>query len=300
LPDLSAISAINNLAETTAIKHPEQPVGVFDSGVGGLSVLAHIRQQLPGEQLIYFADSGFAPYGEKSDEVLIERSLAVAEFLLTHHIKALVIACNTATAAAVATLRLRYPELIIIGMEPGLKPAALHSLSKVVGVLATKSTLQSQKFSQLRDQLSVETGVNFISQACIGLVNQIEKAELHSAETLQLVRRYVAPLVAQGADTLVLGCTHYPFIAHLIRQVVAENQPDAKLDAVRLIDSGEAVARRLHKLLEQQGLLNPQPSATINSIALNTYTTGSTSNLEHALQHMLGLRPDQYQLSALV
>jgi glutamate racemase len=295
LPDLSAISAINTLAKTTAIKHPGQAVGVFDSGVGGLSVLAHIRQQLPGEQLIYFADSGFAPYGEKSDEVLIERSLAVAAFLLTHHIKALVIACNTATAAAVATLRLRYPELIIIGMEPGLKPAALHSLSKVVGVLATKSTLQSQKFSQLRDQLSVETGVNFIAQACIGLVNQIEKAELHSAETLQLVRRYVAPLLAQGADTLVLGCTHYPFIAHLIRQVVAENQPDA----VRLIDSGQAVARRLHKLLEQQGLLNTQPSAAINSTALNTYTTGSTSNLEHALQHMLGLRADQYQLSAL-
>ncbi|MFZ6747362.1 glutamate racemase [Undibacterium sp. Ren11W] len=289
------MSAINTLAKTTSIKHPEQPVGVFDSGVGGLSVLAHIRQHLPGEQLIYFADSGFAPYGEKSDEVLIERSLAVAEFLRTQHIKALVIACNTATAAAVATLRLRYPELIIIGMEPGLKPAALHSVSKVVGVLATKSTLQSQKFSQLRDQLSVETGVNFIAQACIGLVNQIEKAELHSAETLQLVRRYVAPLLAQGADTLVLGCTHYPFIAHLIRQVVAENQPDAKLDAVRLIDTGEAVARRLHKLLEQQGLLNPQHTTSV----LNAYTTGSTSSQEHALQHMLGLRADQYQLSAL-
>lgn len=268
---------------------------MFDSGVGGLSVLAHIRQQLPGEQLIYFADSGFAPYGEKSDQVLIQRSLAVAAFLLTQNIKALVIACNTATAAAVATLRLRYPELIIIGMEPGLKPAALHSLSKVVGVLATQSTLQSQKFKQLRDQLSLDTGVNFIAQACIGLVNQIEKAELHSAETLQLVRRYVAPLLAQGADTLVLGCTHYPFIAHLIRQVVAENQPDAKLDALRLIDSGEAVARRLHKLLEQQGLLNPQHSSAV----LNACTTGSTSNLEHALQHMLGLRAEQYQLSAL-
>jgi glutamate racemase len=293
LPDLPAI---NTFAEIANASHSDRAVGVFDSGVGGLSVLRHIRQHLPGEQLIYFADSGFAPYGEKSDEVLIERSLAVAAFLLTHQIKAMVIACNTATAAAVATLRLRYPELIIIGMEPGLKPATLHSVSKVVGVLATKSTLQSQKFSQLRDQLSLETGVNFISQACIGLVNQIEKAELHSAETLQLVRRYVAPLLAQGADTLVLGCTHYPFIAHLIRQVVAENQPNAKPDAVRLIDTGEAVARRLHKLLEQQDLL----SARVDTPILLACTTGSPGSLEHALQHMLALRADQYLVSALV
>jgi glutamate racemase len=293
LPDLPAI---NTFAEIANASHSDRAVGVFDSGVGGLSVLRHIRQHLPGEQLIYFADSGFAPYGEKSDEVLIERSLAVAAFLLTHQIKAMVIACNTATAAAVATLRLRYPELIIIGIEPGLKPAALHSMSKVVGVLATKSTLQSQKFSQLRDQLSLETNVNFISQACIGLVNQIEKAELHSAETLLLVRRYVTPLLAQGADTLVLGCTHYPFVAHLIRQVVAENQPNAKPDAVRLIDTGEAVARRLHKLLEQQDLL----SARVDTPILLACTTGSPGSLEHALQHMLALRADQYLVSALV
>ncbi|MDO8650578.1 MAG: glutamate racemase [Undibacterium sp.] len=269
-------------------------VGVFDSGVGGLSVLQHIRQRLPNEALIYFADSGFAPYGDKSDEAIIERSLAVAEFLLQHQIKALVIACNTATAAAVATLRLRYPELIIVGIEPGLKPAALHSKAKVVGVLATKSTLHSQKFKQLRDQLSAETGVQFVLQACVGLVNQIEKAELHSADTLQLVRRYVAPLMTQGADTLVLGCTHYPFVADLIRQVVAENHPDP--DSVRLIDTGEAVARRLQKLLEQQGLLNTRHSTEV----LRACTTGSPASLAHALLHMLALREDQYLVSALV
>ena len=278
----------------SSAKHPDHAVGVFDSGVGGLSVLQHIRQRLPNESLIYFADSGFAPYGDKSDEAIVERSLAVAEFLLQHQIKALVIACNTATAAAVATLRLRYPELIIVGIEPGLKPAALHSKSKVVGVLATKSTLQSQKFSQLRGQLSAETGVQFVLQACVGLVNQIEKAELHSAETLQLVRRYVAPLMAQGADTLVLGCTHYPFVADLIRQVVAENHPDP--DSVRLIDTGEAVARRLQKLLEQQSLLNTQHSTEV----LRACTTGSPGSLAHALLHMLALREDQYLVSALV
>lgn len=290
------LPVITTRAEIVNASHSDRAVGVFDSGVGGLSVLLHIRQRLPGEQLIYFADSGFAPYGEKSDDAIIERSVIVAEYLLTHHIKAMVVACNTATAAAVATLRLRYPELIIIGIEPGLKPAALHSVSKVVGVLATKSTLQSQKFSQLRDQLSLETGVNFIAQACIGLVNQIEKAELDSAETLQLVRSYVAPLLAQGADTLVLGCTHYPFIAHLIRQVIVESQPSAKPDAVRLIDTGEAVARRLHKLLEQQGLLSARASAP----PLLACTTGSPGSLEHALQHMLAMRADQYQVSALV
>jgi len=274
--------------------HPDRPVGVFDSGVGGLSVVQHIRQRLPAESLLYFADSGFAPYGDKPDAVIIERSLAATEFLLQHNIKALVIACNTATAAAVTVLRLRYPGLIIIGMEPGLKPAALRSKSKVVGVMATSSTLQSEKFCQLRDQLSAETGVKFISQACVGLVNQIEKAELHSAATLQLVRRYVAPLITQGADTLVLGCTHYPFVAHLIRQVIAETS--AQPESVQLIDTGEAVARHLQKLLEQQHLL-----ATGNTSApVQACTTGSPGSLSHALERMLHLSGDQFQLSALV
>ena len=269
-------------------------VGVFDSGIGGLSVLQHIRQRLPNESLLYFADSGFAPYGEKSEAEIIERSLTIAAFLLTQNIKALVVACNTATAAAVATLRQKYPDLIIVGIEPGLKPAALKSTSKIVGVLATKSTLQSQKFKHLSDQLSKETGVQFISQACIGLVNQIEKGELHSAATMQLVRSYVAPLLAQGTDILVLGCTHYPFVKHLIKQVVDENTNTT--NPVQLIDTGEAVARQLQRLLEQGQLVNTDSSS---DAPIHAWTSGSASNLHHAFAHMLKLAEQQFTVTAI-
>ena len=279
-----------------AKKHADShyAVGVFDSGIGGLSVLQHIRERLPNESLVYFADSGFAPYGEKSEAEIIERSLNIAAFLLDQNIKAMVVACNTATAAAVATLRQKYPELIIVGIEPGLKPAALKSATKIVGVLATKSTLQSQKFKHLSDQLSQETGVQFISQACIGLVNQIEKGELHSAETMQLVRNYVTPLLAQGADMLVLGCTHYPFVKHLIKQLADENTNTPH--SVQLIDTGEAVARQLQRLLEQGQLVNTDSSyhATIRA-----WTSGSTSSLQHAFARMLELTEEQFTVTAI-
>lgn len=270
-------------------------VGVFDSGIGGLSVLQHIRQCLPNESLLYFADSGFAPYGEKSEAEIIERSLHITAFLLKQNIKAMVVACNTATAAAVATLRQKYPDLIIVGIEPGLKPAAQKSTSKIVGVLATKSTLQSQKFKLLSDQLSQETGVQFISQACIGLVNQIEKGELHSAATMQLVRSYIAPLLAQGADMLVLGCTHYPFVKHLIKQVIDENA--AAEATVQLIDTGEAVARQLQRLLEQGQLLDVVSSS--ETITIRAWTTGSASSLHHAFRHMLELPEQQFTVTAI-
>ncbi len=270
-------------------------VGVFDSGIGGLSVLQHIRQSLPKESLVYFADSGFAPYGEKSEAEIIARSLTIAAFLLQQNIKALVVACNTATAAAVATLRQKYPDLIIVGIEPGLKPAALKSAAKIVGVLATKSTLQSHKFKHLSDQLSQETGVQFISQACIGLVNQIEKGELHSATTMQLVRSYVAPLLTQDADMLVLGCTHYPFVKHLIKQVVDENA--VAEHTVQLIDTGEAVARQLQRLLEQGQLLNVAPSS--DATLIHAWTSGSASNLHHAFAHMLKLPEQQFIVTAI-
>ena len=269
-------------------------VGLFDSGVGGLSVLQHIRQRLPNESLLYFADSGFAPYGEKSETEIIERSLIITAFLNEQNIKALVVACNTATAAAVATLRQKYPDLIIVGTEPGLKPAALKSTSKIVGVLATKSTLQSQKFKLLSEQLSQETGVQFISQACIGLVNQIEKGELHSAATLQLVRSYVASLLAQGADMLVLGCTHYPFIKHLIKQVLEEN---AATINVQIVDNGEAISKQLQRLLEKNRLLNPDSAPCTKLI--RTWTSGSASSFQHAFSRMLELPDDQLTVTAM-
>ncbi len=268
-------------------------VGVFDSGIGGLSVLKHLREQLPHESFLYVADSAFAPYGERTVEELIARSIKITDFLLQQSIKALVIACNTATAAAVKVLRQRYPDLIIIGMEPGLKPAALKSLRKIVGVLATRSTLQSEKFNLLREQLTHETQVQFIPQACVGLVDQIEKGELESSKTMQLVRSYVAPLLAQGADTLVLGCTHYPFVADLIKKVIQENSAEP----VQLIDTGEAVARQLKRVLEQGQLLKVASSSDTTTI--HAWTTGGASTLHHAFAHMLELPEQQFTVNAI-
>ena len=287
---MSDSQALHNNKNATS----QYAVGVFDSGIGGLSVLQHIRQRLPNESLFYFADSGFTPYGEKSETEIIERSLTIAAFLIAQNIKALVIACNTATAAAVATLRQKYPNLIIVGIEPCLKPAALITISKIVGVLATKSTLQSQKFKLLSDQLSQEAGVQFVSQACIGLVNQIEKGELHSAATMQLVRSYVAPLLAQGADILVLGCTHYPFIKHLIKQVLEENPATIN---VQIIDNGEAISKQLQRLLEKNMLLNPDSIPCTNLI--RTWTSGSASSFQHAFSRMLELTDDQFTVTAM-
>ncbi|MFC3110728.1 glutamate racemase [Undibacterium arcticum] len=266
------------------------PIGVFDSGIGGLSVLRHIRAQLPHESLLYFADSGFAPYGDKPEPVIVERTLAIADFLLQQGVKALVVACNTATAAAIKALRAHYPALAVVGVEPGLKPAVALTRSKIVGVLATDNTLKSAKFAQLRAQISADSGVRFLPQACIGLVDQIEKGELHSADTALLVQRYVAPLIAQGADTLVLGCTHYPFVQGLIDAVVSRSSEQP----VSVIDTGQSVARHLARLLAEHGLL----SATATEGSLQAFTTGSHGALAHAFTQLLQLRPPVMQIAA--
>ncbi|MFC0348295.1 glutamate racemase [Undibacterium danionis] len=260
-------------------KHADSnaPVGVFDSGIGGLSVLKHLREQLPFEDFIYVADMAYAPYGERSNEELIARSIKITDFFLSMGIKALVIACNTATAAAVKVLRQRHPELIIIGMEPGIKPAAARSESKIVGVLATKSTLLSEKFNQLSQQLSQETQTQFIPQACIGLVNQIELGDLHSEKILELLRLYVWPLLEQGVDTLVLGCTHYPFVSAQINQVINEFFLPEKRN-IHIIDTGDAVARRLKQLLQQENLLRDYQQGV-----LVAYTTGKLEMLLRGL-----------------
>lgn len=224
---------------------PDAPVGIFDSGVGGLSVLAEIRRQLPRESLLYVADSGHVPYGEKSSEFIRQRSLRIAEFLVGEGAKALVVACNTATAAAVAELRERYPLLPIVGMEPAVKPAAAATRSGVVGVLATTGTLKSARFAALLDRFAAD--VRVVTQPCPGLVERIEAGQLSSTETRQLLAGFVEPLLAQGCDTLILGCTHYPFIKPLLREMLPAD--------VSLIDTGAAVARQLGSLLEARGLL---------------------------------------------
>jgi glutamate racemase len=209
-------------------------IGVFDSGVGGLSVLRHIRAQLPRLPLLYVADSAHVPYGDKTPDYIRERSVALTEFLLRGGAAAVVVACNTATAAAAATLRERF-EIPVIAMEPAVKPAVTATRSGVVGVLATVGTIESARFAALLEQYAGD--VEIVTQACPGLVEQVEAGELTSTATRELVARYTRPLVERGADTIVLGCTHYPFLRPLIAAVAGSN--------VQLIDTGEAVARQV-------------------------------------------------------
>lgn len=265
------------------------PIGVFDSGIGGLSVLRHIRQLLPNESLIYFADSGYAPYGEKTEDQIKERCLKITQFLLDHKIKALVVACNTATAAAIELLRSTFPNLIIIGIEPGLKPAALHSQTKKIGVMATSRTLASKKFTVLRDQLSAEMHVQFYAQACVGLVNLIEQGKLNSTEMSALLKTYLEPLLAENIDTLVLGCTHYPFVLSQINQLLLDNKKkNAVHIEVHIIDTGVAVAKRLQALLDKHQLLQTQAlQQTKQQTSIRLFSTAKLDDLQLKLSDFI-------------
>ena len=209
-------------------------IGVFDSGVGGLSVLHHIRLALPDAHLIYVADSAHVPYGDKPASYIEQRSHTLTRFLIGQGAEAIVIACNTATAAAAASLRLDV-KCPIIGMEPAVKPAVAATRSGVVGVLATTGTLESARFAALLERYGEE--VEIVTQGCPGLVEQVEQGDLDGLRSRELIARYTAPLLARGADTLILGCTHYPFLAPLIRDVVG--------GGITLVDTGQAVARQL-------------------------------------------------------
>jgi glutamate racemase len=261
------------------------PIGVFDSGVGGLSVLRHIRAQLPHEDLLYFADSGHAPYGDKTEQYVVERALAVTDYLLSHGAKALVVACNTATVAAIKAVRAKYPELPVVGVEPGLKPAAAATHNGKVGVLATARTLKGDKFLQLREQISAATKAEFLLQPAVGLVDEIEKGDLHAPAIGAMLERYIAPLLEQGADTLVLGCTHYPFVRDGIERVLRDH---ARAD-VTLIDTGDAVARQLGRLLDGADLLH---AGADSRAILRGYTTGNAVTLAQAFADLLDLKPD--------
>lgn len=225
-----------------------QAIGVFDSGIGGLSILRELRRQLPRENFLYVADLAWSPYGNKPTALLVERAEELTRFLLARNVKAIVIACNTATAAAIATLRSRHA-LPIVGVEPGIKPATQTTLSGVAGILATQRTIDSEKFQALLNQFSQSTTI--IPQPCPGLAEAIDEGGSNLALREQLIRHFTAPLLAQGADTLVLGCTHYPLIADEIRAVVG--------DQVHLIDTSAAIARQVVRQLESNGILNAEP-----------------------------------------
>lgn len=228
-------------------------IGVFDSGVGGLSVLHHIRAALPVARLFYVADSGHVPYGDKPASYIERRALMITRFLVDQGAEAVVVACNTATAAAIAPLRARHA-LPIVGMEPAVKPAVAATRSGVVGVLATVGTLESARFAALLEKYAGD--VEIVTQGCPGLVEEIERGNLRGAETRALIERYTAPLLARGADTLILGCTHYPFLASLIREVAGAG--------VALVDTGAAVARELKRRVASE-LRETETAATVST-----------------------------------
>ncbi len=225
-----------------------QPIGVFDSGVGGLAVLAEIRRVLPLESLLYVADSGFAPYGERSIAYIDQRSAAIAEFLIGAGAKAIVVACNTATAAIAPRLRQRVT-VPVIAIEPAIKPAASLSKSGVIGVLATRHTLGSERFLRLVGAHA--SGVEVVSEICGDLVNIVERGVVAGEEALTLVRPHVEALLSRGADTIVLGCTHFHYLRGVVESIAGP--------AVSVVDPGDAVAVELRRRLEAAGLVSPGP-----------------------------------------
>lgn len=269
----------------------ESPIGVFDSGIGGLSVLQALQAELPREHFVYWADSGHAPYGEKSDVFVRQRSLAIARHLVEHHhIKALVVACNTATAAAIHELRAQYPHLPLIGVEPALKPAIALSQTRRIGVIGTRGTLGSEKFHRLLNSLQGQA--EFVVQPCNGLAlaieqsTQAESGEQSVNKISALLRDYTGQMGAFGSaagqmDTLVLGCTHYVFAQNELQGLLGEG--------VHLVSTGEPVARQTRRLLEAVGQLRAGPAPLIASARIQLLTNGELSSLQAAAQRWLQL-----------
>jgi len=222
---------------------------VFDSGLGGLTVVNAIQKLFKGACVYYIADTAYAPYGEKTVEQIVERCDAITHYLIkTHHIKALIVACNTATSAAIEHLRQTFPALIVIGTEPGIKPALLSTKTFHVGVLATPATLKGDKYQLLVNELSCKNSVVLYEQACAGLVEQIEKGEIKSQKTFDMLEKWLLPMKEKGVDTIVLGCTHYPLVEDVIKEIMGNE--------IVLIQTSDAIANRLKRLSEEKGHIN--------------------------------------------
>lgn len=224
-------------------------IGIFDSGTGGLSVFKEIRKLLPEERYIYFSDNAHCPYGEKSREYIIERSREITRFLLEKGCDIIVVACNTATAAAIAVLREEFP-VRFIGMEPAVKPAVKSTRTGVVGVLATAGTLKADKYLNTREKFS--EGVKITEHVGQGFVELVEKGCLTGREAEDVVRASLKPLLDEGADRIVLGCTHYPFLWDTIAKIASELYPEREIE---IIDPAPAVARHLLETMKTEGLI---------------------------------------------
>ena len=246
----------------------KQPIGIFDSGVGGTSIWKAIHALLPNENTIYLADSANAPYGPKGKEAIIALSEKNTEYLLNQNCKLIVVACNTATTNAISYLRQKY-DVPFIGIEPAIKPAALQTKTKAIGVLATRGTLTSQLFCDTAQLYS--NGIKIIEQEGEGIVQLIESGHIDSGQMTMLLKTYLKPMLAANIDYLVLGCTHYPY---LIRQLLS-----LLPSHVKIIDSGEAVAKQTKAVLEQHNLLNLSDSKSV----LQFYSNGNPLVMESLL-----------------
>jgi len=251
------------------------PVGIFDSGIGGLSVLLAIRKELPREHLIYIGDQANVPYGSRSLEEVRQLSEGLTNFLLKQNAKLIVVACNAASAAALRYLRERYPEVPFVGMEPAVKPAAEYTHTGKVGVLATPATFQGELYASVVERFA--QGVEIYQDTCPGLVKQIEVGRLDTPKTRRILESALKPMLAAGIDTVVLGCTHYPFVMPLIQKIVGND--------VRVIDPAPAVARQVRRVLEQRKMLAERETEG-NALYL---TTGDLSRFTALLPKVLGI-----------
>jgi len=250
------------------------PIGVFDSGVGGLSVLRAIRAQMPEESVIYFGDQGHIPYGPRLMEQIRDFSEAITNFLLQNHAKIIVVACNTASAAALKYLREKFPDVQFVGMEPAVKPAAEQTSTGKVGVLATPATFQGALYASVVERFA--NGVELFQNTCNGLVQEIERGNLDGVETRKILDDALLPMLEKNIDTVVLGCTHYPFVIPLIERIVGAK--------VRVIDPAPAVAKQVKRLLEAGGMKSPLSERG----EVKFYTSGEPEALKSILPKLLG------------
>ncbi|MEA5078061.1 MAG: glutamate racemase [Anaerolineaceae bacterium] len=249
-------------------------IGVFDSGLGGLSVLRAIRESMPSQPVVYFGDQGHVPYGQRSLEEVRAFSTEAVRFLLGKGAKLIVVACNTASVAALVSLRQDFPQVPFVGMEPAVKPAAEQTHTGVVGVLATYATFQGALYASVVERFA--HGVNLLQNPCIGLVPQIEKGNLDGPETRQILEDALKPMLAQNIDTVVLGCTHYPFVIPLIQEIVGPS--------VRVIDPAPAVARQTKRLLQEHGWLSEGSQKS----SVEYYTSSDPASMQALLPRFLG------------
>ncbi len=254
---------------------PNAPIGVFDSGIGGLSVLRALRAQLPQESILYFADQGHVPYGPRPLEEVRSFAVAITRFLLWQGAKMIVVACNAASAAALHYLRATFPHIPFVGMEPAVKPAAEQTQRGVVGVLATPATFQGELYASVVERFA--SHVTLLQDSCPGLVAQIEQGALDGSTTRAILEKALRPMLEQGIDTVVLGCTHYPFVIPLIQEIVGP--------AVRVIDPAPAVARQVGRVLEARRL--GAPSTAVGT--LRAFTSGNTEAFAALSARLLGL-----------